>query len=179
MHHRINGKIIVPFIIFFGAACRQTLKGKIIDGFNQYCFNDTGNCQLCLNALVSFEWDKMYVFGSNADAGFISRTVGFDYYGRMIPESFRRIMFTWGRHEVYEEDFNPFSYTTSVVDFKSISDSILKIRSYSFTPEEAVFVVKKEKISGSCKSCFLYELTNAGKPAQLVIEYFLNEPDNK
>jgi hypothetical protein len=166
MHHRVERIIIVLFIIFFGAACRQTLKEKIIDGFSRYCFNDTGNCQLCLNAFVSFEWDKMYVFGSNADAGFISRTVGFDYHGRMIPGSSRRIMFTWGRHEVYEEDYERLSYLASVIDFKSIDDSTLKMRSYSFTPEDAVFIVKREKILGSCKSCFLYELINAGKTAQ-------------
>jgi hypothetical protein len=143
-------------IIIFTTGCRKILRQRIIDHYEKY--NQAGVCAISINDLTSFEWDKMYVFGSSADNEFISCSVGFEYNGEKIKDGFRRIIFSWGVKEIYEEDYKPRSYLSSVFDFSFINDSILNIRSYSFSPEDAFFMITKEKISGSCSNCFLYLL---------------------
>jgi len=79
------------------------------------------SCTILINNLTSFVWDKMYEFGSYANDEIISSTVNFIYTGKPITLGFRRILFTWGRKKIYEEDYQPRSYQYSVVDFKSIT----------------------------------------------------------
>jgi hypothetical protein len=143
-------------IIVLVSGCRKNLQQRIINHFEKY--NRAGFCEISINDLTSFEWDKMYVFGSSANNEFISCTIGFEYSGKKIPDGFRRLIFSWGTKEIYEEDYKPRSLLNSVFDFNIINDSILKIRSYSFSPGDAFFAIKKEKIPGSCKRCFLYLL---------------------
>jgi hypothetical protein len=136
--------------------CRKNLQQRIISHFEKY--NRAGFCEIYINDLTSFEWEKMYVFGSSANNEFISCTIGFEYLGKKISAGSRRIIFSWGNKEIYEEDYKPRSLLSSVFDFGFINDSVLNIRSYSFSLEDAFFVIKKEKITGSCKRCFLYLL---------------------
>lgn len=145
-------------IIILTAGCRKNLRQRIIDHYEKY--NRAGACTVYINDLTSFEWDEMYVFGSSANNEFISSTIGFDYHGKKIRDGFRRIIFSWGVKEIYEEDYQPKSYKSSVFDFSFINDSILNIRSYSFYRKDALFVIMKEKIKGSCKKCFLYLLSH-------------------
>ena len=145
-------------IIILTTGCRKNLQQRIIDHYEK--FNQAGVCTISIDDLTSFEWDKMYVFGSSANSEFISCTIGFEYSGKKIQNGSRRIIFSWGSREIYEEDYRPRSYLSSVFDFSIINDSILNIRSYSFSLEDAFFIIKKEKISGSCKSCFLYMLVH-------------------
>lgn len=143
-------------IIILTIGCRKNLRQRIIEHYEKY--NQAGACTLSINDLTSFEWDEMYVFGSSANDEFISSTIGFEYHGKKIRGGFRRIIFTWGTNEIYEEDYQSRSYVSSVFDFSIINDSILNIRSYSFYREDAFFVIRKEIIPGSCKRCFLYLL---------------------
>lgn len=145
-------------IVTLTTGCRKNLRQRIIDRYEK--FNQAGACTISINDLTSFEWDKMYVFGSSANNEFIGCTIGFEYHGNKIRDGFRRIIFSWGAREIYEEDYKPRSYLSSVFDFSIINDSILNIMSYSFSPEDAFFEIIKEKIKGSCNNCFLYLLVH-------------------
>src|SRR5271154_4534919 len=70
-------------IIILTTGCRKNLQQRIIDHYEK--FNQAGVCEISINDLTSFGWDKMYVFGSSANNEFISCTIGFDYYGKRIP----------------------------------------------------------------------------------------------
>lgn len=148
--------LLLAVIIFAG--CKRNLQQKIINHYNHYAKN--GICTVSINDLTAFEWDKMYVFGSYANDEIISSTVKFFYTGKPITSGFRRILFTWGRKKIHEEDYQPWSYRNSVIDFKNIDDSVLNIRAYSFTQGDAFFMIAKEKIPGSCSNCFLYLLVH-------------------
>ncbi len=145
-------------IIILTTGCKKNLQQRIIDYYEKY--NRAGACTVYLNDLTSFEWDEMYVFGSSANDEFISCTIGFEYHGKKIQEGFRRIIFSWGVKEIYEEDYQPRSRERSVFDFSIINDGTLNIRPYSFYRKDAFFVIMKEKIKGSCKKCFLYLLSH-------------------
>jgi hypothetical protein len=156
MKRRLFKSIVLLLAILITWGCKRNLQQKIFDHYNHY--GKTGICTVSINDLTTFEWDKMYVFGSSANNEIISGTVNFAYRGNPIYAGFRRILFTWGRTKMYEEDYQPRSYRNSVIDFKIIDDSILNVRAYSFTQEEAFFMISREKIPGSCNNCFLYLL---------------------
>jgi hypothetical protein len=156
MIYRLDVVIVLIIIIISTSGCKRNLRQKIIDHYNKYC--TSYKCMISINDLTSFEWDEMYVFGSSSNNEFISSTVGFDYHGARIPYGFRRIIFSWGRREICEEDYKPRSYQNSVFDFKFINDSILSLRSYCFNQADAIFLIQKDKIPGSCTNCFLYNL---------------------
>ena len=137
-------------------SCKNNIQQKIINHYNHY--SNAGTCTVLINDLTVFEWDKMYVFGSSATEDFISGTINFPYIGKPILNGFRRILFTWGKTKMYDEDYRPYSYQNSAIDFENIQDSILHIRAYSFSQNDAFFEIAKEKIRGSCKQCFLYIL---------------------
>jgi hypothetical protein len=160
MLNRIYISISLLIVIINMTGCKQSLKQKIMAQYDYHKMSDS--CTISINNLTSFEWDKMYVFGNYANDEIISSTVNFLYTGKPITPGFRRILFTWGRKKIYEEDYQPWSYRNSVIDFKNIDDSILNIRAYSFTQEDAFFIIVKEKIPGSCSNCFLYLLIHPG-----------------
>ena len=158
MTGRLYQFIVLSLAAIIIGGCKQNLKQKIINYYNHY--SNANACTVSINDLTTFEWDKMYVFGSSSNNETISSTVNFIYTGKPINTGFRRIFFSWGKREMYEEDYRPRSYQNSVIDFKNIDDSILNIRAYSYTQEDALFMIEKEKIPGSCKNCFLYLLNH-------------------
>lgn len=137
--------------------CHQSVKDRIIRYVEKYCMKgDT--CIVKLNNLVPFEWDIMYIFGANANNDFISGTIRFPYKGTYIRPGQRKIIFTYGQHIIYEEVFSSLDPCQSAIDFSSVKDSILNLRSYSFYVNDAVFSVYKEKFKSGCPDCFIYHL---------------------
>jgi hypothetical protein len=115
-------------------------------------------CIVKLNNLVPFEWDTMYIFGANANNDFIAGTIRFPYRGTVIRPGHRKIIFTYSHHIVHEEVCNSLDHRQSIIDFSSIKDSILNLRSYSFYVNNAVFSVCREKIKSGCTDCYIYHL---------------------
>lgn len=115
-------------------------------------------CIIKLNSLVPFEWDTMYIFGANANNDFIAGTIRFPYQGTIIRPGYRKIIFTYGHHIVYEEVYSSLDHCQSAIDFSSIKDSILNLRSYSLYVNDAVFSVYREKSKSGCTDCYIYHL---------------------
>jgi hypothetical protein len=160
-----NLKRLSVFVIFLFLilcwSCRNSLKQKIISAIQSECNVDNDSCEIRINDFVDFAWDRMYIFGSLKDSDFISRVMAIDYTRHGVPPGFKRLLFVWGKHIVYEEDFRPVSSQGSVIDFQSASDSALKETAVYFTPENAVYWVRKNETTSGCKGCYVYLLTNA------------------
>src|ERR1017187_8017667 len=111
--------------------CHQSVQDRIINYVEKYCMKEEDTCIIKLNSLVPFEWDTMYIFGANANNDFIAGTIRFPYQGTIIRPGYRKIIFTYGHHIVYEEVYSSLDHCQSAIDFSSIKDSILNLRSYS------------------------------------------------
>jgi hypothetical protein len=117
-------------------------------------------CIVKLNNLVPFDWHTMYLFGANANNVFIAGTIRFTYRGSIIRPGYRKIIFTYGHHLVYEEVCNPLDHCQSIIDFSSVKDSILNLRSYAFYVNDAVFSVYREKIKYRCPHLYISSINN-------------------
>jgi hypothetical protein len=157
---RLSVCVIFLFLVLC-SSCRNSLKQKIISAIRSECNDDRDSCVIRINDFVDFAWDRMYIFGSLKDSDYISRVMTIDYTRHRVPPGFKRLLFVWGKHVVYEEDFRPVSSQGSVIDFQSASDSALKENTVYFTPENAVYWVRKNEIRGSCRGCYSYLLVTA------------------
>ena len=144
--------------LLFILGCHQSVHDRIIRYIEKYCMKGRDTCIVKLNDLVPFEWDTMYIFGANANNDFIAATIHFPYRGSIVRPGYRKIIFTYSYQLVYEEVCSPPDHCQSVIDFSSVKDSILNLRSYSFYVNEAIFSVHREKIRSSCPNCYLYHL---------------------
>jgi hypothetical protein len=149
---------IIPVSLFI-LGCHQSVQDRIIRYVEKYCMKEQDTCIVKLNNLVPFEWDTMYLFGANVNTDFISGTIRFPYKGTIGQPGHRKIIFTYGHHIVYEEVCNSLDHCQSIIDFSSVKDSILNLRSYSLYVNDAVFNVYREKINGGCTDCYIYHLS--------------------
>jgi hypothetical protein len=147
--------LILAMLIFSG--CNRSVKDRIIHYMDSYCEQEKG-CIMNLNNLVPFEWDTMFIFGANADQNFIEATIQCPYHEPDFLHGERKIIFTYGRHVVYEEAYPVSKLNESFIDFSSIKDSVLRLRGYAFHVNEAIFYVYKERLSDRYPERFVYHL---------------------
>ena len=150
-------KIIKIALVLASIAACTNIEEKLISTIKKQCVSDQSNdCQIALKELTPFEWQKMYFFKAWTISDSISAILGFVYRGNDVPDDFSRILFVTDEKVVHEEDFSSLDYHNSNVFFK-IDDSANRNPPY-FTPANALFRVRKEKLKGSCPDCFSYVL---------------------
>lgn len=136
------------------------MEDRLISKINQECGNQTKpGCEIALKAVTPFEWDKLYFFGAWTTPDSIAEIIGFAYEGDAVPDDYRRILFVQGTKVVYQEDFMPLNYYSSTIDFPEMSDSLAQVKTPFLTPDNALFIVDKEKVEDACKECFFYSLS--------------------
>lgn len=156
---RLKGTLILLLIAAATAGCKGRVESNLINEINQKCGNQTKIiCKVALKDATPFTWDKLYLFGAWTTADAINETIGLDYHGEDVPDDYRRMLFIQGNKVVYEEDFQPFDYEQSTINFPELIDSLSQAKSPFLTPGNALFIADRTKIEYSCKECFLYSL---------------------
>lgn len=114
---------------------------------------------MALKDATPFSWDKLYFFSAWTPSEAIAQAIGLEYHGEAVPDDYRRMLFIQGSKVVHEEDFKPFDYNDSTIDFSEMIDSLSHAKTPFVTPATALFRADKGKIAQSCKDCFFYSLS--------------------
>jgi hypothetical protein len=142
------------------AGCKGEVESNLIRNIKQQCENQPkARCHVALQEATPFGWDKLYFFGAWTTPAAIADATGLAYQGEGVPDDYRRMLFIQGGKVVHEEDYKPFDYHTSTIDFPDLIDSLSQAKSPFLTPATALFVAEKGKIEQSCTSCFFYSLS--------------------
>ena len=84
--------------------------------------------------------------------------IGSNFDGNDVEDDYRRMLFTYEKRVVYEEDFKSLDSYLSTLNFPGVSDSLHSEKVPCLTPKEAIFLVEKDKYSSGCKECSGYTL---------------------
>lgn len=114
-------------------------------------------CCIAIESLTKFKWDKVYVFPDWSISDTISKAIGFHYSGSDVQDDYSRILFTYNKEVVYEEDFKSLNYGNSSIDFSDMTDNVSKSKYINFTPTTAVFSIQILK-PNDCQGCLIYKL---------------------
>src|ERR1700761_6716328 len=127
---------LAVLLAVFVTGCTESFTGKLVDRCAAICKqNDKSRGTLNLKDITDFSWTKMYVFPGWTTSDTISRITGVKYAKSDVPDDYRRMIFFNGDKEVYEEDFIPFDYYHSTINFSGFE-------SYPFcTPEHSLFEI--------------------------------------
>ncbi|HEX8328316.1 MAG TPA: hypothetical protein VF629_12295 [Hymenobacter sp.] len=156
----ISNKISILLFVTAITGCKTGMTDRLINKVSQDCGNiEKPICNLSLREVTPFQWDRLYFFGAWITSDSISKVTGIHYHGNGVRDDYRRMIFTLNNEIVYEEDFESFDYNNSVINFLEIPDSLMNTKPHFLTPINAVFLVKKVKIEGSCKDCYSYNLS--------------------
>jgi len=153
----ITRKILAIAVLSVCFGCENSLRNHIIDSVDKsYLANPELKCKVSLKTMTPFQWDKLYFFNAWTTSDSIGRTIKYNYKGNDVKDDYVRMLFTLENRVVYEEDFKPFDYSQSTIDFSEIPDSLMKAKLPFLTPKNSMFVVSKEKTKDGCKDCFDY-----------------------
>jgi hypothetical protein len=159
MQHRALYSLIIMIVI---SGCRNNVQKKLISNIKDQCGDQVKpGCQITLNDAINFKWDKMYLFENKTTADFIAVTLGFVYNGDDIKDDYSRMIFTYDKKVVHEEEFKSLDSANSTIIFPGVSNSLLHSTIHYLTPSQASFKVEKDKIKNSCATCFNYVLEPA------------------
>ncbi len=134
-------------------SCERSMHSRVIKAVQINC-SDSKKCQISIDKLTNFEWQKMYIFGQITTQDEISDAIGFEYNGTLVPEDENRIIFC-SNNKVTQED--TWSYKTSggsILNFIPLKDSTRQ-KYICYSKIDAVFNIRILKIE-SCNACFYY-----------------------
>ncbi|MGI4832304.1 MAG: hypothetical protein ACRYFK_02470 [Janthinobacterium lividum] len=157
---RLRGSLSLLLLLAAIAGCKSRVENNLIKQINQNCGTQAKlKCQVALKDATPFRWDRLYLFGAWTTSDAIKEKIGLDYQGADVQDDYRRMLFIQGGKVVHEEDFHPFDYQNSTVDFSDLIDSLSQAKTPFFTPDNALFIADKGKIEQSCQDCFFYSLS--------------------
>ena len=98
--------VIVFIIMFVGCSSKYNLSDDIIAEIDKN-YNEAGSCEIALNKITDFQWDKCVIFDYGSNNSEISASLGVDYNG--IVDGHSGIVFAYDNEIVYEETkpYNP------------------------------------------------------------------------
>lgn len=156
----VKNALSILLFIAITSGCKGEVESSLIRAINQkYESQPKSRCSVALKEVTPFAWDKLYLFGSWTTSTAIAEATGLEYHGEYVPDDYRRMLFIQGDKVVHEEDYKPFDYNTSTIDFPELIDSLSQAKSPFFTPATALFLADKGKIEQSCTDCFFYSLS--------------------
>jgi hypothetical protein len=132
-------RIIIFFFVLSLMACDDGFQTKVEDGIEQTC-NGLDSCKINMSEIMTFDWDKMYVFKSGATLEQINEVIGFEY--PYFEDIAYRVIFTKSNSVVFHEDDFPYPENKAVrkINFAFPNNSINYL---AFKRDSAVFTVKK------------------------------------
>jgi len=128
-----------------GCQPKDTILTKnIVKSIDNEC-GENGTCQIQMKDVTNFKWDKMVVFGLGSSNAEISKALGVEYDGP--TDCVSGVVFVYN-HKIVDEEIVPYypEHPNKLQYFVGESGTHEDPSCLSFTPENAIFQARKEKL---------------------------------